>query len=413
MHVWLVRLAILFGLLTLAPAFALAAWDDGWDTKTFRTEVEALGTTSVTNFPIPVLVGVELVNLKPNFGESRGGGTRTHEGLDIVAPQGTPFASPTDAVITSSGNGSDSGLYIRTAVPGGETFVYMHLSKIADGIAPGVVVKRGDIIGFVGNTGNASGGGAHLHFEIRKNGAQNPYPRLTSTFSAEEREKGLLQAAERGGGAVASATTNTPATKTDVATAAAEITAATNAALAHASIAFGETNDKIFTLQNFLIANSAGEASAKLKNNGATGYFGPLTVAALREYQRTAGLEQSGVVDSSTYIKVFASSATPTPLPSVEPASAASTTTATKASFTRNLEVGVEGDDVMALQQFLNTHGFEVAAEGPGSRGQETTRFGALTRAAVVRYQQANSIAPAIGYFGPKTRVHVSTLASR
>jgi hypothetical protein len=79
-------------------------------------------------------------------------------------------------------------------------------------------------------------------------------------------------------------------------------------------------------------------------------------------------------------------------------------TQSTTYSFTRDLELGKTGDDVKALQQFLNIHGYVITASGPGSSGQETTRFGALTKAALIKFQLANHITPAVGYFGPKTR---------
>lgn len=75
--------------------------------------------------------------------------------------------------------------------------------------------------------------------------------------------------------------------------------------------------------------------------------------------------------------------------------------------FTRDLETGMIGDDVKALQQYLNSKGFTVAEIGPGSAGNETTKFGAGTRAALIKFQKANNITPAAGYFGPKTRAAV------
>lgn len=60
--------------------------------------------------------------------------------------------------------------------------------------------------------------------------------------------------------------------------------------------------------------------------------------------------------------------------------------------FQRNLSVGSEGADVQLLQRYLNERGFAVAASGPGSAGQETTRFGALTRAALIRFQEAHAV---------------------
>src|SRR3990167_5161502 len=116
-----------------------------------RANIAALGDVRVEALPIPVLLGVELSHLTKNFGDPRDGGTRTHEGLDMLAPEGTPIASPTDAVVVRTGNGSGSGLFVRTVNPGGESFVYMHLVSIASNIQEGSVVKRGDVIGFVGN----------------------------------------------------------------------------------------------------------------------------------------------------------------------------------------------------------------------------------------------------------------------
>ena len=300
-----ISLASLGVLALLAPALTSAQWDSGDDEwegrrgsayREYRERIEDLDNDIVENLPIPVLVGVELLHLTKNYGDSRGGGTRLHEGLDMVATDGTPVASPTEAVVVRIGDGPDSGLYIRTANPGGESFVYMHLSKIADELREGDRVERGEVIGFVGNTGNASDGHAHLHFEIREDGEpQDPYPRLTEVFSQNEREEGLEQALERGG--------------------------------------------------------------------------------------------------SETVLAKLA------------PAKPVTT-------LVRDLEVGIEGQDVKALQVFLNTNGYAVAASGVGSRGSETTYFGTLTRVALGRYQAANNIKPAAGYFGPITRAHIAKVAS-
>ena len=76
----------------------------------------------------------------------------------------------------------------------------------------------------------------------------------------------------------------------------------------------------------------------------------------------------------------------------------------------RNLTVGSVGEDVRNLQKLLNHHGYTVAVSGPGSPGNETARFGALTRAAVIKFQKAKNITPLIGYFGPKTRAVMNNL---
>ena len=65
------------------------------------------------------------------------------------------------------------------------------------------------------------------------------------------------------------------------------------------------------------------------------------------------------------------------------------------------------GEDVKALQQWLNANGYRVAESGPGSPGNETSKFGGATRAALIKFQKAMGITPAVGYFGPKTRAAV------
>jgi peptidoglycan LD-endopeptidase LytH len=151
-------------------------------------KIRALDDDEVDEMPIPVALGVAVRNLWPNFGDPRDGGARKHEGLDIMAPKGAFVASPTEAVVVRTGKGSSSGIYVTTIGPGGETFNYYHLDDIADGVRSGTELEVGDLIGYVGNTGNASGGAPHLHFEIRENRrAEDPFPRLTMEFSDEVR----------------------------------------------------------------------------------------------------------------------------------------------------------------------------------------------------------------------------------
>lgn len=85
-------------------------------------------------------------------------------------------------------------------------------------------------------------------------------------------------------------------------------------------------------------------------------------------------------------------------------------TPASSGAFTRDLKVGTARDDVKMLQAFLNTHGYPVASQGPGSPGNETIVFGAATRSALIKFQKANDITPAAGYFGPKTRALVNSM---
>ncbi|MFA5098683.1 MAG: peptidoglycan-binding domain-containing protein [Candidatus Paceibacterota bacterium] len=92
--------------------------------------------------------------------------------------------------------------------------------------------------------------------------------------------------------------------------------------------------------------------------------------------------------------------------------SGAQTTTTASYNFTRDLTLGSKGDDVKALQQFLNAKGYAVASTGAGSAGNETTYYGSLTVKALAKYQAAVGISPAVGYFGPKTRAYVASVAA-
>lgn len=77
---------------------------------------------------------------------------------------------------------------------------------------------------------------------------------------------------------------------------------------------------------------------------------------------------------------------------------------ATSCNFTRDLDMGVDGEDVRCLQQYLNEAGFVVSTSGVGSPGNETSLFRTLTQEAVKAWQRTNGISPASGYFGPLSR---------
>lgn len=81
-----------------------------------------------------------------------------------------------------------------------------------------------------------------------------------------------------------------------------------------------------------------------------------------------------------------------------------------KCMFTRDLTMGVQSEEVRCLQQYLNSAGHRVASTGAGSPGNESTYFGALTRAAVSKWQAANGVSPAAGYFGSISRAKYNAM---
>ena len=80
--------------------------------------------------------------------------------------------------------------------------------------------------------------------------------------------------------------------------------------------------------------------------------------------------------------------------------------------FTRSLSLGSTGTDVLCLQQYLNGAGYTVAASGVGSAGSETTYYGSLTQSAVAKWQAANGVSPAAGYFGPISQAKYNSLVA-
>ena len=109
------------------------------------------------------------------WGASRDGGGRSHEGVDIFAPRGTPVVAVTEGVITRTGNQGLGGkqVWLWDGILG-NSYYYAHLDSVMT--AGGIQVKTGDTLGRVGSTGNAAGGPPHLHFGIyTAGGAVDPY----------------------------------------------------------------------------------------------------------------------------------------------------------------------------------------------------------------------------------------------
>lgn len=175
------------GVLVFAPLGVEASHtssNNSWrESVSVQRKVKKLGSKIVKAFPVPVL-GIQHRALSDTWGDARLGG-RTHEGIDIIAPRGTAVVSPTKAVVVRIGEDTLGGIVVYTGNPGGERFYFAHLDRVVKGLKVGDVLKVGDRIGYVGNTGNASGTVPHLHFGIYKKGASNPFPRITKNFSPD------------------------------------------------------------------------------------------------------------------------------------------------------------------------------------------------------------------------------------
>ena len=101
------------------------------------------------------------------------GYTKTHRGVDFAAPQGTPIYAAGNGIIEMRQRWGSFGNYVRIRHGDGFSTAYAHMKQFAEGLAKGIRVKQGDIIGYVGTTGRSTG--PHLHYEVLNNNGQvNP-----------------------------------------------------------------------------------------------------------------------------------------------------------------------------------------------------------------------------------------------
>ena len=124
--------------------------------------------------------------LRDNFDEGRG--TRKHEAIDIMAPRGTQVVAVDEGRVAKLFRSAAGGITVYQ-FDRDEKYIYYyaHLDSYAQGLAEGMLLKRGDLVGYVGSTGNAPAHAPHLHFAIFelgpdkkwwKGAAINPYPHL-------------------------------------------------------------------------------------------------------------------------------------------------------------------------------------------------------------------------------------------
>ena len=137
---------------------------------------------------IPV-AGIEVEDLSDTYTQSRAGGARVHNAIDIMAPNGTPVLAAAPGTVEKlfySHGGGGITVYVRSDDKRW-SYYYAHLQSYAPGLKEGQRVQRGQLIGRVGSTGNANPGGPHLHFAVNRMEPSwkwhqgepiNPYPLL-------------------------------------------------------------------------------------------------------------------------------------------------------------------------------------------------------------------------------------------
>ena len=143
-------------------------------------------STSTSALLIPVQ-GITAAQLQDTFTDARSGG-RPHDAIDIMAPSGTPVLAVADGSVEKLFDSKLGGITLYQFNPQRTlAYYYAHLQGYAPGIAEKQTLKRGQVIGYVGASGNANPDAPHLHFAIFELGPEqqwwkgtaiNPYPQL-------------------------------------------------------------------------------------------------------------------------------------------------------------------------------------------------------------------------------------------
>jgi murein DD-endopeptidase MepM/ murein hydrolase activator NlpD len=159
------------------------------DTTLERISEDPSATPSAigpTGLLLPV-AGVRAEQLVDTYADARSEG-RVHDAIDIMAPRGTPVFAASDGTVAKLFASERGGLTIYEFDPTSTwVYYYAHLDRYADGLAEGQALRRGDVIAYVGSSGNASPDAPHLHFEVSRLGPEkrwwqatpvDPYPLL-------------------------------------------------------------------------------------------------------------------------------------------------------------------------------------------------------------------------------------------
>jgi len=127
--------------------------------------VATSGDVSAGRLRMPI-DGEGIESLKGGFAETRGG-SRPHEAVDMLAPRNTPVHAVENGTIAKLFTSKAGGLTIYQFDPAGHLcYYYAHLERYADGLKDGQAVSKGDVVGYVGTSGNAPPNTPHLHFAV-------------------------------------------------------------------------------------------------------------------------------------------------------------------------------------------------------------------------------------------------------
>ncbi|MCY7354118.1 MAG: M23 family metallopeptidase, partial [Lysobacter sp.] len=131
-------------------------------------------TVNINGLIVPVS-GIAAKQLSDTFTDARGT-DRVHDAIDIMAPEGTPVFAVADGSVEKLFDSKQGGLTLYQFEPTGRyVYYYAHLQRYAPGIVDKKTIRQGEVIGYVGHTGNASPEGPHLHFAIFELGREKQW----------------------------------------------------------------------------------------------------------------------------------------------------------------------------------------------------------------------------------------------
>lgn len=306
-----------------------------------------------------------------DYANPRGGGMRKHLGNDIIAPKHTPVVSTVDGVITFIAIPQASwGYAITIEDSDGYKYHYIHLNNdtpgtddgnggeqyaYVPGLHRGSKVTKGQLLGWLGDSGNAEETVSHLHFEIQAPGSEYPNPFESLMAASGNKTQGAFAAV----------------THADV-----DANSGQAVFIATRPLREGMIDADVALLHTQL--TKLGFYSGTTSET-----FTSVTREAVRQFQVREKINSTGVADEETRNRIALRM------------QIVGASTAVPSSLDLNLALGARGESVVQLQKRLKELGYFT--------DEATGIYGPLTRAAVIAFQKASSL-ETVGSVGPKTR---------
>ena len=153
---------------------------------------------SATQLSSPLRTPLDNFRISSGFGyriHPVTGGLKHHKGLDMAALTGTPIHAAADGTVREAGWHGGYGNFVLIQHTSVYATAYGHMSRIHPSMTPGLRVRQGDVIGYVGSTGMSTG--PHLHYEVRVNGIQQDPAKIAGISGISSRQNVMLTGSDK------------------------------------------------------------------------------------------------------------------------------------------------------------------------------------------------------------------------